>query len=71
MTALNNVEEKVVVIHRGRCNNKVYYSFKQLPKNSNKHNFTRFNLFKVWALRVYLLDAEAVNRSHMLLVCAV
>ena len=22
---LNFVEEKVVVIHRGRCNNKVYY----------------------------------------------
>jgi len=22
---INNVEEKVVVIHRGRCNNKVYY----------------------------------------------
>jgi len=22
---VNNVEEKVVVIHRGRCNNKVYY----------------------------------------------
>ena len=28
-----NVEEKVVVIHRGRCNNKVYYRYRSLTRN--------------------------------------